>query len=488
MRFLVLILALLGVGFTVYNAVVHYQEGSLSYDEGDYYRAVANGFWANWADADDVPISEFVATGIQAAKGEIPRSELSKKIRSANSSAFLRHYHPPVAFYPAILVRSVAPDLSEEKQIRVGTYGLLILWIVLFTVLGLRYPDLFSPWFVLIPASANWIASASGFNMHILFGLAFATTALCWYAYEKNREQTVFKRLGIFFLALALCSVEYSLFLSGILFLWTALTFWRMKGVRRAFLRTRLIDGLWLLAWMTLLWPGGTLKLGLLKSYALQAYIALFRLKELGSPFASFWEMLSAKWSNSPLEILLFVVAVLAVLWGWRELLKRGSLFVSILLVLVINYLQLNPVLNLRWYLFPAFATVFLVFLHVLSVRYKVPPQREAMSAMLVGIVFFVIAQFTVSLPFSTSTRDMRDLIQQQPQAHVIAEQNFAPPLAAYLPDRVVRGLHLTDFERPEIQDSLSIWAKTHILVLPESANVDARKIGAIDDIVIYAP
>lgn len=487
-RVLVLILAILGTGYTLYNAFVHYQEVSLSYDEGDYYQAIANGFWANWTDSDDVPISEFVATGIKAAKGEIPRSELSRQIRSSSSSAFYRHYHPPVAFYPPMVVRSVAPDLSLEKQLRFGTFALIILWILLLALLGLRSPDAFSPWFVLVPASANWIASACGFNMHVLFGLAFATTILCWYAYEKNRTDSTFKRLGIFFLAVTLCSVEYSLFLSGVLFLWTALTFWRMKGRRAAFLRVRLVDGLWLLGWMTLLWPGGTLRLGLLKSYALQAYIALFRLKEAGSSFDSFWNMLTWKWSQSPLEILLFVGAVLAILWGWREVLRRGSLFVSVLLVLAINYLQTNPVLNLRWYLFPAFAVVLLVFLHVLAERYGLSRTREGYAAIGLSAVLFVLAQFTVTIPYSSATRDISEIVRQQPAAPVIALQDLTPPLGAYLPDRTVRGLHPADFERQEIRDSLAIWANDHILVVNESIEIDARVVGTVNDVVVYAP
>ena len=484
----VLIIGLFAAGFTLFNAFVHYDEGSLSYDEGDYYRAVLNGFWANWTDSDDVPISDFVSTGVKAVKGEIPRSDLSKKIRAANSSAFLRHYHPPVAFYPPIIVRAVAPDLSEEKQLRVGTYGLMLLWIGLFVFLGIRHPELFSPWLVIIPASANWIASTCGFNMHILFGLAFATTMLCWYAYEKDRNRSYAKHLGIFFLALTLCSVEYSLFLICILGLWSVITFWRLKGKRRAFLRIRLVDGLWLLGWMTLFWPGGTLKLGLLKSYAIQAYVALFRLGEAGSSFDSFMEMLWWKWSDSALEIAVFVAVVLIVLWGWRELLKRGSLFVAMLLVLMINYLQMNPVLNLRWYLFPAFATVFLFLLHVLSERYHLSRAREVYSAVGLGILFFVVAQFTITLPSYTTARDVRDLVKSLPDAPIIAIQGITPSVAAYFPNRVVRGFHRPDFDRPEIQDSLSIWAQDHILIITQDVEVEAKRVGTIDDLYIYAP
>lgn len=497
----VLLLAVVAIAFTVTNWVLHFDDSSLNYDEGDYYRSTSSGFVANWFDTDDVPLTEFVGMGIKAAKGEIPRSDLSKKIRSANSSAFLRHYHPPVAFYPAMVTRAVAPNLSEERQLRYGAFGLMIIWIGLLAFLSIRDPEFCSPWFVVVPASANWIASATGFNMHIMFGLGLVTFALCWYVYEKYRERSEvdrakgYKRLGIFFLALAICSVEYSLFLIGFLTLWTLLTLWRKrdgwkeKGSElRSFLTMRLVDGLWLLGFMTLLWPAGVLKLGVLKSYVLQAYIALFRLEDLGSSFDSFWEMVTWKWTESPLELVLFVGGILAILWGWRQVLRRGSLFVTMLLVLFMNYLQFNPALNLRWYLFPAFVVVFTFFLHVLAERYGLSRAKEAWSALVLSLVVFGIAQATITIePYLNPTK-VRELIEKEPEAPLIVVQGIAPPLSAYFEEREVRGFHNADFYTPEIQDSMKVWAKDHIIVVLHDVQVDSRKIGEVDDVSVYAP
>lgn len=491
----VLCLALSAIGFTLCNALLHYEQGSLSYDEGDYYQAVRKGFGMNWTDADDMPIGQFIGTGVRAAKGEIPRGELSAMVRGANSTAFLRHYHPPAAFYLPIVTDAVAPNLPEESRLRLGSFILMVLWIILLAALSVRYPDFFSPWFVLVPASANWIASASGFNMHILFGLAVTTLALLWYAYENDRTKTLYKRLGLFFLALALCSVEYSLFLIGILALWNLVVLWRKKkGERLPFLRLRLVDALWLIAFIALLWPAGIFKLGLLKSYALQTYIALFRLAEVPSVFPTFWSMIEGKWSRSPLELILLLGAILGIPFGWRELLRRGSLFVSLLLVGAIMYTQMNPALNLPWYLFPVFALGFTFFLHVLSQRYDLLAGRESPVALLAGIIIFVIAQFVVELPASTYSRQVRNVVAMLPPRSIISVQDMAPRMGAYFPGRRVRGIHPPDLQGETMEDSLLMWSQNRILILPKDLPLPkkikktARKVSEVEDLVIYAP
>lgn len=492
----VICIALAAIGFTLCNAALHYQQGSLSYDEGDYYQAVRKGFGLNWTDADDVPIGTFIGKGVKAAEGEIPRSELSREIRSANSTAFLRHYHPPVAFYPPILVRAVAPGLTEENQLRLGTFGLMILWVLFLAVIAVRYPDFFSPWFVLVPASANWIASSSGFNMHVLFGLAVTTTFLFWYAWERNRDRRWLKLFGLFFLALGISSVEYGLFLIGILALWNVVVLWRKrKGEWKGFLRTRAIDALWLLGFAAILWPAGVFRLGLLKSYALQAYIALFRLGEAGSSFPTFWSMIEGKWTRSPLELIALVAAIVGVLWFWRDVLRRGSLFAAVLLIAAIAYTQMNPVLNLPWYLFPVFATCFTFFPHVLSEKLGVSPARETLVALILAILFFTTAQFVVpDKPASTYARRVRAVVASQDRLAIVSVQDMAPRMGAYFPGRHVRGVHPADLKTDMMRDSLVIWSRNRILILPKDLlppkklKVAARKVGEVDDLAVYAP
>ena len=488
----VILPTLLAIAFTLFNAFRHYDQGSLIYDEGDYYQAIRNGFWNNWTDADDVPTMEFIETGLKAVRGEIARSEMSKMIRSSGSSAFYRHYHPPFAFYHPMITRAIAPDMPEENQLRFGTFGLMILWILILAGLALKEPDLFTPWFVLVPASANWIASACAFNMHVPFGLAVTLMALAWYAYERNRSKTWIKRLAIFALAVALCSVEYSLFLNGMLVLWTLIGLWKNRKDWKPFVRTKLVDLAWLTGFMLLLWPAGVLKLGLLKSYALQAYIALFRLDSHVDGFLTFRDMIEWKWTSSPIELLLLVGIIAGIIWGWQKLLRRGSLFVSLGVVLAIAYTQLNPALVLRWYLFPVFCLAFTFYLHVLSERAGIGANRQTVIALLTACLLFTLAQFEIRLPSYTKAREVRQAVltaaRGDVDAPVIAIQGMAPPLGAYFPEREVRGFHPEDFRRDDMRDSLNLWKRDHILVLPADVKLEAKESGRVEDLIIYTP
>ena len=195
----------------VANFLIHYKGGSFIYDEGDYYVAVRNGAWNNWFDADDVPVMTFFGTGLKAVRGEVDRGELSRMIRSSGSTAFRRHYHPPFAFYPPIVSHALFPDAEPEELLRGGNFILLAIFISLLALIGLRYPDLFSPWIMILPASANWVASAGGFSMHIPFGLAFTAMMMLWYGYALHPDRRWFRRGALAAAAVAATSVEYSL-------------------------------------------------------------------------------------------------------------------------------------------------------------------------------------------------------------------------------------------------------------------------------------
>ena len=489
-RVRVILLALLAIGFTLYNAFRHYDQGSLIYDEGDYYLAVRNGFWNNWMDADDVPTLEFIHIGLQAVRGEISRSEMSKMIRGRKSSAFHRHYHPPFAFYHAILTRNLAPDIPLENQLRFGTFGLMILWIIILALLALKEPDLFTPWFVLVPASANWIASACAFNMHVPFGLAMTTMMICWYAFEKDRSKVWIKRAGLFALAIAVCSVEYSLMLLGMMGLWMLFTLWKQRKVWRKVLRIRLIDLLWFTGFLLVIWPAGVLKLGILKSYIHQVYIAMFRLEGHERGFTSFRTMIDWKWTSSPMELLLLIGLVAGMIWGWQKVLKRGSLFVSLGLVLAICYVQFDPVLVLRWYLFPVFCVAFAFWCHVMAERADFSAMRSYILAIVGAVLLFGLAQMVIQLPSYTKAKDIRDAITalSKPGTPLVVVQGFVPPMSAYFPDRKITGIHWLDVKKPEVLDSLPIWAKDHVLVLSDDVEHSLEVDTVIEGTSIIAP
>ena len=128
-------LGLLAFLLAITNFHRHVSRSGLGYDEGDYYQAVDNGFLANWMDTDEWSIPEFVSQGLRAVRGEISRSELSRLARERRTTAFLRHYHSPLALYPAIVIHHLAPGLSEEMQLRTANMVWMSLWLLGLTAI-----------------------------------------------------------------------------------------------------------------------------------------------------------------------------------------------------------------------------------------------------------------------------------------------------------------------------------------------------------------
>jgi hypothetical protein len=481
---------LLSTLLAVLNYAIHYDHGALTYDEGDYLTAVRNGFVTNWFDTDDISIREFVTTGLQAVKGAVDRGELSRMIRKRESSAFFRHQHPPLAFYPAMALRSIAPDLDPESHLRLSVLVVVLLWFLLMALLGLLKPNLFPSWLVLIPASANWMASVQAFNMHVLFGLMTLSFFLAWHAFSENRSQRWLRLLALGFLAGALCTVEYGTILLALLGLWVLIDLYRRRREWRSVLLARLKDLGWTILFFGMLWPAGVLKLGLLKSYAFQTYIALFRLDGTEGGLASFRDVIDTKWSTSPLEILLFMGAVGGMLWSWPKTIRRGSLFVSTLLVLAITYVQLTPDLVLPWYMFPAFAVAYGFFVSVLAKRTGASAVRQTAIAGASALILFGVAQLTLDIGMSRDTRYVRDAmleISHEPVPTIVV-QGMKPQLSAYLPDWNITGYHASDLGAPRYRDSLAIWSRTDILVLPEGLSTGRPGVDTIEGTVIYSP
>ena len=483
------LLAGLALLLALANIWLHRSEHGLSYDEADYYQASTKGFWTNWTDADEIPFVEFASQGTKAVRGEISRSELSRQARERRSAAFMRHYHPPLALYPAIVVHAIAPEMPEETQLRVAALVWMVLWLAGFAVIMAMYPGTRSPWFVVLPASASWAVCSAGFNMHVLFGLAAVTFGYLWYVYEQDRSQTAIKRLTLFFLAVALFSVEYSLFLIGLLGLWGIKTLWNIPSVERSgVLRRWLVDLLWVVGTLLLLWPAGLIGGGLLRGYAQHAFIALFRFPGQGSSFSSLWQMLIWKWNASPLELGLMVAIIVAILWRWRDALHRGSLFVTLGFIATVTCTQLNPTLNLRWYLFPVYAIVYVFYLHVIATRHAAMARHATSLAVSLAAVLFAVAQIAVTEVSDRTIHTLRDAIAALPPRPIVAVQNVTPQISAYFIGRSVVGVHEEDLKKQEMQDKLALWSRDHILILPKRTRLDARRVVETTDMVVYAP
>lgn len=462
---------------------MHQSDYPLTSDEGDYLVAVRNGFWANWTDNDDIPISTFVQKGLDAVRGRAVRSELSDFIRSQNSTMFHRHQHPPLAFYPAIALQPFTTGLPLQWQLRLANLFWLLLWAAVLAWLGWRWPEARTLFFVLLPASAAWAMAVVGYNMHIPFGLLAALFLLCWYLYDKHGA-TALKRAAQLLLAGAFATVEYGIFLLGLLALWGAIAFWK-SGDKKRFFRDALASAGWVLLFFVLLWPAGLLALGLAKSWVFQAYIALFRLSAEPVVFHGWWELLLDKWNANPVELLLLFVLLAATLWRWRALLRHGSLFVASGFILALLYLQLNPALVYRWYLFPAFAVAFVFLGHVVMVergkgKGERGEEKERRTAGVVplgfsatAIVLFLAAWALVPEPDYSELKDIHRLLRETRPKAVVIPRSLLPPLRPYLPETDITSHHDVAFPDMALGDSITQWRQRALVITPVGVDAD---------------
>lgn len=464
----VVLLWIVACAFAVANYMLHRNDTLLGYDEGDYYHAVQRGFAANWTDADDISLGEFIATGIRAVRGEIPKSDLSRAARERNSTIFLRHYHPPLAYYPAIALQPFTEGLPLQEQLRLTNLVWMVLWISCMCALFAVYPEALTLWIVLLPASASYAMSLVGFNMHIPFGLMVSSLFFWWFIYTtSSAAHPWMRRLVLFFFAAALVSVAYGLFLSFFVVLWLLFGFVRSRD-KKAFLGRRLRDFGWVALFLVLLWPASLLTLELPRAYMFQMYIALFRLPALESMFTSVWDMLLQKWNASPVELAGGAAVLLVLVYHWRQLVSRGSLFVSFGLVCATLYLQFNPTLVLPWYLFPVYAVMLVFYLPALF-RLNILPSRwdSPLWAYTTAAVLFTTALVVVQPRPEDGSRKLYDIIQGHREERVVIPLSLYTRMTPYFPAVDFYRLHDTEFDRKGIADSIAVWRRRGPVIVP---------------------
>lgn len=453
------------------NINYHYNvsDDILSYDEGDYFQAAKKGFFVNWYDADDISISEFVQMGIEAFRGTKSVQQLSDEFRKDDITIFLRHNHSPVALYPFFIVESLKLGLPIEKQMRLTNLIWVYIWLIIILILFLKFPQISSPWFILIPISSNLSISMSYFNMHIPFGLMSSLGFYCWYYYEKEPNEKWFRILAIFFISTAIVCVEYSLFLLGALILWCA-QYLLFSSERKKFLKSCFMNLVIGFSFIIILWPASIFKLNLLKSYSHQIYMSIFRISKLEtSPFNSFWNMIFWKWSPSIFEliILIFIFSVVVFLIVKKN--KSSSLFVSFILLSIIMFLQLNPNLTLRWYLFPVFIIAYFVLVPIILSEVTELKLQQKTNQMLFLLCFSLVIFFNLASSREkeySETKEIKIKISEVNYSNIILPRSLFPQLRNYINGNVI-DYHDKLFENKFFLDSLGQNYKNYLLVLP---------------------
>ncbi len=506
-----MVLLLLALGLGTASFFLHQSDYPLTYDEGDYLVAVHAGLWTNWTDADDISIVEFARMGFGAVKDPAARARLSDYIRSSGSTMFHRHYHPPLAFYPAIALQPAVQSLPLHWQLRLANLFWLLVWIAALALLGRRYTEARSPALILVPASAAWAMAVVGYNMHLPYGLLASLFFLCWYLYEEHRHAGL-RRAAQFFLAASFATVEYGMFVLFFILLWGLLAFWK-SGEKTLFLRRTLASAGWVLLFLAILWPAGVINLGLLKSWVFVIYIALFRLGGEPAAFQGWLNLVLEKWNANPVELLLLAVLLVAVLARWRALLRRGSLFAAAGFILALLYLQINPTLVYRWYLFPAFAVGFLLFGHVLrredrgahngAMHPDQPEQgkhtcpghepwdQEGQKGhepwdqepwdqkrfsnptvfIVFGVLLFIAAWVLVPEPDYSELKQLHRIVDTANPTHFTLPRSVLPQLRPYHPDATIVSYHDVAMSEMNLADSIPVWRANGLVIVPKTCD-----------------
>jgi hypothetical protein len=426
--------------------------------------------WTNWTDGDDIPVTEFVRLGIGALRDPESRSRLSDYIRSSGSTVFYRHYHPPMAFYPVIALRPFLASLPLQWQLRVGNLVWLLLWTLALALIGWRCAAARTPAAILVPVSAAWAMAVVGFNTHVPFGLTASLFFFVWYLYELEGRLWQ-KRVAQLLLAASFATVAYGMFLLFAIALRGLHEFWT-SGEKARLLRSAAASAGWTLLFLALLWPGGVFGLGLLKNWVFTIYIALFRLGGEPAAFAGWWTLLIEKWNANPLE-LLFLLFLLGVMFRhWRDTLRRSSHSAAVVLLLILLYLQINPALVYRWYLFPAFAIGFLLFGHAAVIvrlaRHQHTETRLLPIAVATAAIMFIAASILVEEPDYSELRQIHRIIDAQQPAELIIPRSLLPQLRPYHPHTPITSHHDIAYGGMSLSDSLPTWTKRALVILPK--------------------
>ena len=275
-----------------------------SYDESDYMYAVSRGFFANYLDEHSIPLSVFLGKGTREGMQAGARQELSDFIRASDDITFYRHYHAPLYYYWLTLTGAFLG--RSEVIMRSASFAILLLGAgaVYFICLVLARENrhlaaLIGVTFLLL--SPVNIQTAMKITPHGLYAVV-TVGSLFFLAQLLAGGGIKYWNLGLISLATALLTLEFA----PLLFMTYVILVWRQRqdilaGIGQRSWQKPIVRSLAIIgAGLFLIWPGGILKLTLLKNYLLFTYFTLVRGSAYGN--ATLLEVWWQRIGSSPLE------------------------------------------------------------------------------------------------------------------------------------------------------------------------------------------
>jgi Dolichyl-phosphate-mannose-protein mannosyltransferase len=306
-----LILTLTGTVFTLtsMNTIPSHR---FSYDEADYVFAASKGLYANYVDQHSISFLTFLENGVAAVRGLNSRIALSEFIRQSQDTPFYRHYHGPLYFYWLRFSALLGGD--SEYRLRLAT---LALHVVSFAAIYLGcvivfkneiLPAMVSSFLLLL--SPSNIKTASQITPHAMYVLTVIVSlfAIARLLQTRNLKYLSFTTVSLCF---AVIAIEYALLL---LLTCVFCLFLNRENLFAGCSRSQIIgillkQGLIFITILVVFWPGGLIKLTVLKNYLFFSYFTLFRGDSYGT--RGFLELWWWRVTESPFEYVVLLSLLL---------------------------------------------------------------------------------------------------------------------------------------------------------------------------------
>ena len=153
-----------------------------------------------------------------------------------------------------------------------------------------------------------------------------------------------------------------------------------------------------------------------------------------------------------------------------RLLLRYGSLFLAAGMILALLYLQLNPALVYRWYLFPVFAIAFLFLADVASRELGWNLLRRPEFVAGAAVVMFILALITVGKPDYSELIALHRIVGTNAPTAMTMPRSVYPQLRPYFPDATMTTFHDVAYADMEVADSIAVWRERGFVIVPRTA------------------
>ncbi len=418
------------------------------FDEADYVTAGSRGVVANVLERPSMSIVTFLETGLHRGMQASRRTSLSELVRGSKDITFYRHYHGPIYFYWLALVGPLV-DFDEYGLrfsgfvFHILTFAAIYLGVALLT--GSRIGALLAS-FLFLFGQSN-ISTDAQITPHIPYVFFTVVTLLLFAGYLQTGTRRLWYATICAFVG-AFCSIDYAILLP-ITFAICFFVFRNRIPEKSVLIRS----GLLFLGLLLILWPIGLVELSAIKGYFYIAYLASQRKGSYGDdgPLAVWWQRISAAPVEYGLDLLVFVLVILA----WRqESLRRYRMvilpcltYALLMLSTTLKNTSINPTYVSS--ILPPFAVIGGVVLETLTRRVPTMARMAAASVMLIAIAWggYMVVLRQENRPPVNRERSILAMVRdsQLEYGKLLVPYDILPTMSYYFPGLELHPYLLTD-------------------------------------------